>query len=209
MKYQLTGLLIFIILCGCQVNNPKTKAEWWLEGDSIISQPKEGKHQVVYKFNLDCTRNKLKSITVISNTIVQQEIIANKDIMSKSFSLIDWNFDGHKDITVLSNSGSMGASYWIWNYSPTKKEYYYNDQLSDRPGLEIDTLSKLIVFHIRTGAETESWDSLQYNGNQLKFIKGCYQERWNDSSGKMWIKKTFTKIINGKRIVFTDSSIVE
>lgn len=36
---------------------------------------------------------------------------------AEKFGLIDWNFDGYKDITVLDNCGTGGCAYWIWNYS--------------------------------------------------------------------------------------------
>ena len=50
-----------------------------------------------------------------------QEIIANKSFEKKEFKLIDCNFDGYKDISVLYNCGSGGCAYWIWNYSAEKK----------------------------------------------------------------------------------------
>ena len=144
-----------------------------------------------------------------SDLIKVQEITANKEISEKKYQLIDWDFDGYKDITVLDNCGSGGCSYWIWNYSPVNGKYYYNKELSEVLGLEIDTTSKFIIFHYRAGYSEESWDSLQYKNNKLTFIKGTYQERWNDSFGNSWIKHLHTKMIENESVTSIDSSIIK
>ena len=177
--------------------------------DSIITKINEGHPQLSYKFNIDTTGFILKSIVVYSDLIKVQEIIANKNIYSKDFQLVDWNFDGYNDISVLDNCGSGGCAYWIWNYSPKTSKYYYNQELSEVLGLEIDNKSKFIVFHYRAGYSEENWDSFQYKNNKLTFVKGVYQERWNDSLGNFWIKRTHTKMINNKIFTIVDSSMIK
>ena len=125
------------------------------------------------------------------------------------YKLIDWDFDGYKDITVLSNCGSGGCAYWIWNYSPSKNKFVYNEALSDVLGLEMDSIHKFIIFHSRAGYAQENWDTMKYHNNKLVFVKGLYQERWTDQKGRRWIKKTRSKIINNKEIYKVDSAIVK
>ena len=228
MKTIILYILIYLTFCSCNSKNADKKnnlkaveidtskitqreylLDYFVEGDSISTKATEGRPQINYKFNTDSTGYILKSIFVYSDAIKVQEIIANKDIEKKEFRLVDWNFDGYKDISVLYNCGSGGCAYWIWNYSPKSGKYYFNKELSEVLGLEIDIADKFIIFHYRAGYPEEYWDTLQYKKNKLTFVKGLYQERWNDESGNSWIKHTYSKNINNKRVVRVDSSIIE
>lgn len=177
--------------------------------DSIPPSEIDGLRALSFKFNVDSLANVLKTIDVYSNNNHIQKIIANKEIESNNFQLIDWNFDGYKDISVLHNYGSGGCSYWIWNYSSKENRYIYNKELSKVLGLEIDTSGKYIVFHYRAGYSEEYWDSLQYKDNKLSFVKGLYRERWNDSLGNSWVKNTYKKMINNVMVTKIDSFITK
>ena len=189
--------------------NPINELDYYVEGDSIATKASEGLPQLSYKFNVDSEGYLLKSIFVYSDLIKVQEILANKDIESKEFRLVDWNFDGYKDISILYNCGSGGCAYWIWNYSPKTKKYYYNKKLSAVIGLEIDTVSKFVIFHYRGGYESEFWDTLRYENNKLIFVKGLYQERWNDTLGNSWTKRTYKSDIDNRPTVRIDSFMVK
>ncbi len=173
-------LLVILTFCSCNLKNDEKKIDlktiipnstknrdlineldYYVVGDSIATKADEGRPQLSYKFNVDSDGYNLKSIFVYSDLIKVQEIIANKDIERKEFRLVDWNFDGYKDISVLYNCGSGGCAYWIWNYSPKTRKYYYNKKLSEVLGLEIDTVSKFVIFHYRAGYESELWDTLK------------------------------------------------
>jgi hypothetical protein len=162
-----------------------------------------------YKFNVDSSGYFLKSIIIYSDNIPIQIIEANKEIERKDFQLVDWNFDGYKDISVLYNCGSGGCAYWIWNYSKENEKYYYNNDLSEYLGLEIDTISKFIILHYRAGYNEENWDSLQYKNNKLSFVKSLYKVRWTDTLGNNWVKYIHTKMMDNKPITKVDSSITD
>ena len=185
------------------------------ETDSIISKDCIAGNQIDrnrifnYKFNVDSSGNILKSIIVNSGKTPIQTIETNKYILGQEFKLIDWNFDGFKDITVLRAGGSAGCSYWIWSFSKESGRYYYNTELSEKMGLEIDTISKHIVFHYRGGWAEEYWDTLKYENNKLSFIKGLYSERWFDTLGNTWEKKKRTIMLDKSRITKVDSSIID
>ena len=221
-------ILLCLILCSCNSKNEDKKynlkaietesskfiedtnlLDYYLKGDSIMCKANKGLPRLSYKFNLDSTGYFLKTILVYSNFIKIQEISANKYIERKEFRLVDWNFDGYKDISILYNSGSGGSSYWIWNYSPKTRKYYFNKELSEVLGLEIDTEEKAIIFHYSEGYSREYWDTLQYKNNKLTFVKGLLQERWNDKLGNSWIKHSYSKKINNKIVVMVDSSIIK
>ena len=136
--------------------NQSKRLDYYIKSDSIAIKSIKGIPQLNYKFNVDSTGYFLKSIFVYSKLVKIQEIIENKSFEKKEFKLIDCNFDGYKDISVLYNCGSGGCAYWIWNYSPESKKYYYNKELSEVLGLEIDTISKLVKFHYREGSSKEN-----------------------------------------------------
>lgn len=178
-----------------------------LKHDSIPPTKIVGDKSLSFKFNIDSSGSLLKTINVYSENILIQKITANKYFESNEFQLVDWNFDGAKDITVLYNCGSGGCAYWIWNYSPTTNKFIYNKKLSEVLGLERDTADQFIVFHYRTGYSEERWDSFKYVNNKLQFVKGRYRERWNDSLGNSWVKNTYSKMINNVLVTNVDSSI--
>jgi hypothetical protein len=228
MRTIILYILIYLTFCSCNLKNADKKinikpvvidsskiiqreylSDYFIEGDSISTKVIENRPQLSYKFNTDSTGYILKSIFVYSDAIKVQEIIANKDIERKEFRLVDWNFDGYKDISVYGSCGSGGCAYWIWNYSPKSGKYYFNKELSEVLGLEIDIAGKFIIFHYRAGSQEELWDTLQYKKNKLTFVKGLYQERWDDTLGNSWIKHTYSKNINNKRVVRVDSSIIK
>ena len=166
-------------------------------GDSIVANYINGYNQQSFKFRVDTSRSLLKKIIIYSGNSLIQIINVNKFIEGEQFKLVDWNFDGFKDISVVYNCGTGGCAYWIWNYSDKNKQYYYNAELSEKLGLEIDTKSKFIVFHSRSGWQQENWDSLNYQNSKLVFVKGVFVERSEADKGNTWEKRTFRKIING------------
>jgi len=177
--------------------------------DSIIAFNINGFQQLSFKFNVDPTGQLLKNIKVYANNKLFQIIKANKEIEIKRFELIDYNFDGYKDISVLANFGSGGCTYWIWNYSKPDKKFYFNKELSGMFGLEIDTASRFIVNHYREGYAHEFWDTSKYRNNKLIFVKGLEIERYNDLKGDFWEKKTHKKVIKNKLITRIDSAILK
>jgi hypothetical protein len=176
--------------------------------DSISGYKIDEKQVFSYKFIVDTSTSLLKSIIVYSDKKPTQVIEANKIIERKDFQLVDWNFDGYKDISVLYNCGTGGCAYWIWNYSREKDEYYFNNDLSERLGLEIDTISNFIIFHYRSGWAEEFWDTSKYIDNQLSFIKGLHRERWTDTLGNRHVKNTYYKMLDGELFEITDSSVI-
>jgi hypothetical protein len=192
------------------VKKQKTEIQldYKLLNDSIICNPIAGKEQLSYKFNLDSSGYFLKSIIVYSDFKKIQKINVNQMVEGNNFQLLDWNFDGYKDISVLSSSGSGGRVYFVWNYVPNSYRYIYNKTLSGYIGLELDSISKYIIFHYRAGYSEEKWDTFSYVNNKLHFHKGVYQERYSDGKNN-WVKRSRKIILNNKPIETVDSFIVK
>lgn len=162
--------------------------------------------ELSFKFNLDTSGYFLKTINVYSRDKLIQRIEANKEISGNYFQLIDWNFDGCKDICARYECGSGGCGYWIWNYSPTTNNFIYNKELSGILGLELDCANQFIIFHYRNGTSEEFWDSLKYVNDKLQFVKGLHREGWNDRLGVSWEKNTYSRMINNVIVTKVDSS---
>jgi hypothetical protein len=92
----------------------------------------------------------------------------------------------------------------IWNYSPKQKKFEYNSILSDVLGLEMDSVSKYIVFHYRGGYQEERWDTMKYVNNKLVFVKGLFRER-----GANWAFFTRSKMVNNRIVITQDSSLIK
>jgi hypothetical protein len=231
MKETITALIIILLFYSCnlkktELNNdnqplkselstdsiPPTKIDEIkseLYTDSIPPTKIDGMRSLSFKFNTDSSGIILKTINVYSENKQIQKIVVDKVIERLNFELIDCNFDGYKDISVLDNCGSGGCAYLIWNYSSKKNRYIYNEKLSQILGLEIDTVNQYIVFHYRAGFPEEMWDSLKYINNKLSFVKGRYRERWQDSLGNSWEKNTYTRKINNVLITEVDSFVTK
>lgn len=124
------------------------------------------------KFYIDTSKNLLKTIGIYQQNILIQKIQVNMCFDLFEFKAIDVNFDGFKDILVRNNCGSGGCAYWVWNYSKETNGYYFNTDLSDVLGLEIESISKKIIFHYRAGYSNESSDTFKYVKDKLTFVDG-------------------------------------
>ena len=222
-------LLLLIALIGCRPageqqpiasSTSKTKAfdrqvtamlprqvatDYVIMGDSIISNEPIKQVQQFMAFTIDKSNNKLSAIVIYEHNKICQQIKVNKIVEQRLFSMVDWNFDGYKDITVLANSGSGGQSYFIWNYSPSVLRYMYNQDLSGVLGLSMNSEAKQIIFYTREGFAKEGWDSLCYEQNRLTFKGSLLIERWNNIAGKMWTKRTHCYQVRQQEICVEDS----
>ncbi len=124
------------------------------------------------------------------------------------FELIDWDFDGLKDISILQEEGSGGKVYEVWNYNEDKNQFIFNKDISNQ-FVEIDSLKQRIVFHYREGWQLEVWSYCKYKENKLVLDYAKKVERWDDQKRNSWIKTSTQKIINGKEVIKADSLIVK
>ena len=106
-----------------------------------------------FNFYVDKSGYQLNMIKIFTGGKLVQTIRANKIIERKKFELIDWNFDGYRDISVLYNCGSGGCAYWIWNYVPKSNRYVYNKRLSEVLGLDLDSINHKVLYNYRSAVK--------------------------------------------------------
>jgi hypothetical protein len=183
--------------------------------DKILNYPASGikYDDLTFSFNFyfdDKTGYILNKIEVCSKDKIYQTIKTSDTLFigDKKINFRDWNFDGYKDISIINNIGSGGISYSIWNYNPKVKKFIYNKEL-EAIGLEMDSISKCIIFHYRGGWQEEFWDTLKYKKDKLVFVKGMWQNQWNDEKGNQWRKRTYNRIINNRNVRKVDSCIIK
>jgi hypothetical protein len=82
------------------------------------------------KLNVDPNNEIDKYIQVYLNGQKHQKIEFSDYVEGNYIQLIDWNFDGYRDISVVYSSGSGGISYMIYNFNPIKGTFVKDKNLS-------------------------------------------------------------------------------
>ena len=215
------SLLIIVLAVGCNNHAKKNqkatqqKTQKKVVENTILNYPSSGikYDNLTFSFNFyfdDKTGYILNKIEVCNKDKIYQTIKITDTLFTedKKISFRDWNFDGYKDISIVNSEGSGGISYSIWIYNPKVKQFIYNKEL-DAIGLEMDSISKYIIFHYRGGWQEEFWDTLKYKKEKLVYVKGMKQEQWNDEKGNQWRKRTYNRIINNRYVRKVDSCIIK
>jgi hypothetical protein len=209
LEYKLIILIITLsFLCPLNQAQQKNSNEDYsnYSSDSIGAYygPKVG--ILTMKFIADASHYLLKSIRVYSGNKLIQNIIVNKIIEKQDFRLVDYNYDGYKDITAVATYGSGGTACWIWNYSPKDRKFYYNKLLSDSLGLVLDPDRKQISIYNHKNNSEYDVNTYKYQNDKLVLIRceSYYHvmhgsAEWSMSSLTRWIdKKWVTKIDSTK-----------
>ena len=169
-------LLISMLILTSSCNNNQKHVEIKNDNSSLdasskdsISVSYDSLGTYYFKFITDTAGDSLKTIRVYSKNKLLQEIMVN-DVFEteiKKYEIVDVNFDGFKDILVLKGSGSGGNTYWVWNYSIKDNNFHFNNQLSDRFGLEIDSVHDQIMFSYSGGSHVKELDTFKYKNDKL------------------------------------------
>ena len=147
----------------------------------------------------------LKSIKIYSGHRLIQKIIVNKELWVHEFSLDDYNFDGYKDIIAVAFPGQHGDSFWIWNYSPRDKRFYYNKYLSDQMGLFLDRRFRHIQIYTHQSGSEGGVDTYKYNRDKLVLLSSEYHNTVRHNS-TLWYKSSFKRWIEKKWVTRIDST---
>ena len=139
------------------------------------------------------------SIIVKSGNKVFQTIKLRAPL-PEEFELIDWNFDGYKDVSIRFLSGSAGVSYEIYNYDKVKNRFILNKELLDNY-LKIDSIHQRVVFTFSSGCDIKNWDTMKYVNNKLVFEKGLNLNRLTNKL----VRVKSSKMMDGKIIEKTDT----
>ena len=151
-------------------------------GDSIISADL-----------IDGARHSAKFLRLESCGLLMQALIYSDDSLIQTITIqdttdyeeyyfADCNFDGYRDLLIRNEETPGGPSYWVLDYNPKLKQYELNTDLSDTPGLHIDSVHKQIVIHNKFGYYLQSDDTFYYKDKEITFLKGTNVVRRDDDS---------------------------
>ena len=226
MKSHLVILLLFALFISCDSQKENTKTLNSSDKAAVVDESirskiiDKGSEYVIsnahigggnifsFKFNTDSVDFYLRSIDVFSNQAVFQNISVEQESY-RSYDLTDWNFDGYKDISVCQGCGSAGCQYLIWNYSPSQNRFNFNEMLSGKLGLQLDSVNQYILFNTRSGYSYENLNTYEYEGDSISLLKNIIVERHIDSLNQLWEKNTVTELINNKLVYDLDSFIID
>ena len=87
-----------------------------------------------------------------------------------TFAIHDFNFDGNRDLSVISNTGAANIWSDIYLYDPGKMTFVKNDFLSDKSTLEVDSVHQLLKYY-DNGGMAGGW----YTSGVIQWKKGVPQ----------------------------------
>src|SRR6185436_7486659 len=68
-----------------------------------------------------------------------------------NFNLIDYNFDGYRDVAVVSSAGASNIWHNIYLFNPATGMFVIQDELSKLTSVEVDSVGKLLRYHDNGG----------------------------------------------------------
>ena len=219
-KIRLLSYLLFIsflFACNSSIELKKTKKEPLIIEDTtdlIRAYPDEAQfaldeiepmyinyseNSVEFKVFSNVQDLILTTIDIYRNNQKIQRLKHNNTCASLKFT--DWNFDGYKDLTSLTNLGATGNSFYsIWLFNPKKQQFEKNKEL-DNIASFIDTVKHLIISHYRSGADLENWNYYRFVNSHLIFDHGKSIETVMKSDKRVQ-RTTLKKIVNNKLLTY-------
>ena len=152
----------------------------------------------------DNTMGQLEVAEEPSTTIIQKidqftdwgMVSSIPELEGNLLTLVDANFDGYKDLQILSNCGATGnCSYDFFLYDPVSNQFVHNEFLSNLCSPEFDAKKKQITTHSNGSAADWENDTYQYEEGRYTMI---HQEisSWDRQADKVTVN-TY-ELRNGK-----------
>lgn len=142
------------------------------------------KNSVEYFFHLlpDIELNTIAYIDVVKDAVAVQTIDASEMLQSvyhgqEFFRVVDANFDGYDDISLLLWSGATGnVGHGFWLFDPEKNIFAYDEKLSSLTSPVFDAKEKKIFSHTNGGMAGCIYGDAWYTYNADGFIEIIEQE---------------------------------
>lgn len=129
----------------------------------------------------DNTLGELKITDELSTTVVQTieqytdwgMVSSVSEIEQNLLTPVDANFDGYKDLQILSNCGATGnCSYDFFLYDPVTKQFVHNEFLSNNLcSPTFDAKKKQITTHSNGSASDWEADTYRYENGSYTLIR--------------------------------------
>ena len=132
-------------------------------------------------FNVNKDTSVLNSIWVYDKGKIYQKIKVHQQLYNHSLflMLIDWDFDGHKDITMLDGLQAQMSDYFIWSYDTLTKKFKYNEELSEMGGIGLDLVHKSFITYNHLGGYDYGYDTMKWINGKLFSNNGFQSEYLN------------------------------
>ena len=196
-KLILLALLFTFFSCSEEKNKEKAQTIEQKDRPTLYAEYLNSVGKLEFIPKLDKLRK--NSIIVKSGNKVFQTIKL-KAPLPEEFELIDWNFDGFKDVSIRNPSGSAGVTYEVYNYDKVKNRFILNKELLENY-LQIDSIHQRVVFTFSSGCDIKNRDTMEYVNNKLVFEKGLNLTRLPDKL----VRVKSSKMIEGKIIEKIDT----
>lgn len=209
-KIFLLPLLLLLLNCTGKQND-KTIENKLVEMKTLHKSLSDNLH----KYDLYYVKDSLKSDNVKFDKIVITNLKSGTEIQKIKIDTIemdennihfsidnDVNFDGYKDIGLLSYKGNYNTSYSFWLFDKKAGQFKYNKNLSNIYNPAFLDNKKEICSKWHSGL-TEFYLEKYFWKNNVLVLKEKYEENWTDK-GNLKV----TKLVNGT-YVKKDSIIAE
>ena len=196
-KLILTALLFTVFACREEKKKEKVHTIEQKDRPTLYAEYGNSVGKLEFIPKLDRLR---KNSIIIKSGIRVFQTIKLKAPLPEEFELIDWNFDGFKDVSIRNPSGSAGVTYEVYNYDKVKNRFILNKELLDNY-LQIDSIHQRVIFKFSSGCDIKNRDTMKYVNNKLVFEKGLNLNRLTDKL----VRVKSSKMIEGKIIEKIDT----
>lgn len=145
--------------------------------------------------------NTKKVLLTTEEDVITGNFTNGFDYLTENF--FDFNFDGYVDFSIYNynKSGASNSFYDNFLFNPKTKQFEYCEKLSGGE-ITIDKKLRAAHFFYKSGINNHLSKTIYYNENgKVLFEENLKTEDALDKKSNEWyIKKTYTKIKNGKVI---------
>jgi hypothetical protein len=135
--------------------------------------------------------------------LIEPQGIETRSPPKDSIRMVDANFDGYPDISVLANDGGAGPnnSYNFYLYNPETRKFEFDEDLSELTQTEIDPVRKEIRSAWRNGAAEHGYESYRFSGGKLELVERIIETyHYDDETGKTFLKTSIRRLLNGRYV---------
>jgi hypothetical protein len=179
-------------------------------------------NEPVYNFKLsaDRERNAINRIEISRQDKPVRTILLENETdgpymfdsppMKEIFQAVDVNFDGYKDLQLITCFGATGNTcfnYFLFN--PLARNFEYNKEFSDTNGIP-DPAVKEIRVHVNAGCAGGCFIERTYKvlNNKPVLVKEVKQDYENSDPSSSFFVKTTTELIDGEMKVTSAERLV-
>ena len=167
----------------------------WYKKNTIIYPETSDTFYFKPKFSKDGIR--MRKVDVFHGDSLIQTLKYNG--VFYAIELLDWNFDGYKDFSILESAGATGNYFYqIYLFNPISKKFEQKKGFENWGGF-LDVKNKQLVSHFRSGMDHDSYEYYKIKNGIPVFDHGKVSSTYNsDGKGKYVTKVTRAKMIHNK-----------